>query len=80
MRNIISFPFNIPRDGGEVECHGARPKHPRLATALHRQECVEFTEAKDRSCKSASMTIFRTRFAAVNQFIRLIEETKAIGS
>src|SRR5882724_2192048 len=61
MLSIIPFPFNIPRDGGEVECHGACPRHPRLATALHLQECVEFAEAKDRLLQISGADHFRTR-------------------
>jgi hypothetical protein len=80
MRNIISFPFNIPRDGGEVECHGRAQNILGLPRRSIAKNVSNLLKQRTGSCKSASMTIFRTRFAAVNQFIRLIEETKAIGS
>jgi len=61
MLNIISLSFNIPRDGGEVERHRACPQHPRLATALHLQECVDFTDAEDRLLQISEADHFRTR-------------------
>jgi len=57
MRNIISFPFNIPRDGSELNVIGRAQNILGLPRRSIAKNVSNLLKQRTGSCKSTSLTI-----------------------